>query len=439
MASKFLSTQTVKATRGFAAQAAAKPAATEFSPVPREPVKTTTLSNGIVVASVETNAPLSRVGIAFKAGTRNEPAGKEGIIHLLRMTSSLSTKQSTQFSLTRVINQAGASLTCTSGREHVLYSMDASRKQIDGVLPKLTDAATQQVFKPWELSDNIYKIKLDLAAVQPETLVIELLHKVAFRTGLANSLFCPSHLVGKHTSEVLQSFVADNMRADNAAVVGVGIPHDRLVAYAQSLALKAGQSASAVPSKVHGGEVRVETSSPLAYVAVAAPGASLADTKAMVTFALLQRALGTGIPVKYGSGAGSKLNQAVLGAGAVSSLNLNYSDAGLFGFVAAAPATDAGKVVSAAAKVLRSASVNESQFSRAKAQLKADLLMAKENTGVLFEELALQALLNQSDLLSTIDKVSIAEVNAVASRFATAKLTVAAVGNLSNVPFVDDL
>lgn len=439
MASKFLSTQTVKATRGFAAQAAAKPAATEFSPVPREPVKTTTLSNGIVVASIETNAPLSRVGIAFKAGTRNEPAGKEGIIHLLRMTSSLSTKQSTQFSLTRVINQAGASLTCTSGREHVLYSMDASRKQIDGVLPKLTDAATQQVFKPWELSDNIYKIKLDLAAVQPETLVIELLHKVAFRTGLANSLFCPSHLVGKHTSEVLQSFVADNMRADNAAVVGVGIPHDRLVAYAQSLALKAGQSASAVPSKVHGGEVRVETSSPLAYVAVAAPGASLADTKAMVTFALLQRALGTGIPVKYGSGAGSKLNQAVLGAGAVSSLNLNYSDAGLFGFVAAAPATDAGKVVSAAAKVLRSASVNESQFSRAKAQLKADLLMAKENTGVLFEELALQALLNQSDLLSTIDKVSIAEVNAVASRFASAKLTVAAVGNLSNVPFVDDL
>jgi hypothetical protein len=42
----------------------------------------------------------------------------------------------------------------------------------DGVLPKLADAATQQVFKPWELSDNLYKIKLDLAAVQPEVLHI---------------------------------------------------------------------------------------------------------------------------------------------------------------------------------------------------------------------------------------------------------------------------
>jgi hypothetical protein len=65
--------------------------------------------------------------------------------------------------------------------------------------------------------------------------------------------------------------------------------------------------------------------------------------------------------------------------------------------------------------------------------------MAKENTGVLVEELALQALLNRADLLSTVDNVSIADVNAVASRLASAKLTVAAIGNLSNVPFVDEL
>lgn len=443
MASKFLSTQTVKATRGFAVQTAAKPAATEFSPVPREPVKTTTLSNGIVVASIETNAPLSRVGIAFKAGTRNEPAGKEGLVHLLRMTSSLSNKQSTQFSLTRIINQAGAALTCTSGREHVLYSVDATRQHIDAVLSKLADAATQQAFKPWELADNMHKIKLDLAAVEPQTQVIELLHKVAFRTGLANSLFCPPHLVGKHTPDSLQSFVAANLRSDNAAVVGVGISHDRLVAYAQSLALNPGKPVSVIPSKVNAGEVRVDTNSPLAYVAVATAGASLADTKSMITFALLQRTLGTGIPVKYGSGAGSKLNQAVLGSGAVSALNLNYSDAGLFGFIAAAPAADAGKVVSAAAKVLRTASVNDSQLSRAKAQLKADLLMTQENTGALLEELSLQTLLNRAstsaDLLSTIDKVSAAEINAVASKLASAKLVVAAIGSLSNVPFVDEL
>lgn len=101
-------------------------------------------------------------------------------------------------------------------------------------------------------------------------------------------------MVGSHSPDQLQSFVAANLRADNAAVVGVGVPHDRLVAYAQSLVLKAGQPGSLAPSKVHGGEIRVETPNPLAYVAVAAAGAGLTDTKNLVTLALLQRALGTG-------------------------------------------------------------------------------------------------------------------------------------------------
>lgn len=37
-----------------------------------------------------------------------------------------------------------------------------------GLLPKLSDVATQQAFKPWELNDNMYRIKLDLAAVNPQ-------------------------------------------------------------------------------------------------------------------------------------------------------------------------------------------------------------------------------------------------------------------------------
>jgi ubiquinol-cytochrome c reductase core subunit 2 len=144
----------------------------------------------------------------------------------------------------------------------------------------------------------------------------------------------------------------------------------------------------------------------------------------------------SGNPVKYGSGA-SKLNQAVLGAGAVSALNMNYSDAGLFGFVAAAPAGDAGKVVSAAAKVLRSVKIDETQLTRAKKQLKADILMAQENTSHLLEELSSP---NRSvDLLEAISKLSVADVNGAAAHLASAKLAVAAVGNLANVPFADEL
>lgn len=144
-------------------------------------------------------------------------------------------------------------------------------------------------------------------------------------------------------------------------------------------------------------------------------------------------------------GAGSKLNQAVLGAGAVSALNLSYSDAGLFGFVAAAPAADAGKVVSAAGKVLRSGKINDNQLKRAKAQLKADLLMSQENSGSLLEDLSTQALHNQisthsiTELVAGVDKASLSDVNAAASQLASAKLAVVAVGNIKNVPYSDEL
>lgn len=68
--------------------------------------------------------------IQHRAGTRSEPAGKEGLIHVLRMASSLSNKNSTQFSLARTMNQTGTAFTCTGAREHVLYSVDSSRQHM---------------------------------------------------------------------------------------------------------------------------------------------------------------------------------------------------------------------------------------------------------------------------------------------------------------------
>lgn len=147
----------------------------------------------------------------------------------------------------------------------------------------------------------------------------------------------------------------------------------------------------------------------------------------------------------YGSNPGSKLSQALLGSGAASAFNLSYSDAGLIGVVVAAPAGEAGKAVSAAAKALRSVKVNDSELARAKAQLKADLLMADESTDHLVHELTIEALLSKSgapavaDVVAAASKLTAAEVNAVASQLASAKLAVAAVGNLSNVPYADEL
>lgn len=65
----------------------------------------------------------------------------------------------------------------------------------------LGDVASKQVFKPWEISDNIPRLKYELAGLSPYARLLDLLHRAAYRTGLGNSLFCPDYLVGSHSSE----------------------------------------------------------------------------------------------------------------------------------------------------------------------------------------------------------------------------------------------
>ena len=80
------------------------------------------------------------------------------------------------------------------------------------------------------------------------------------------------------------------------------------------LHLESGAGPSATASKYAGGELRVETGGGLAYVALAADTAGVVNVADCMAALLLQRVLGMGASVKYGTGQG-KLAQAALAAG----------------------------------------------------------------------------------------------------------------------------
>lgn len=101
-------------------------------------------------------------------------------------------------------------------------------------------------------------------------------------------------------------------------------------------------------AKYHGGELRKERSSELSTVAVAVETAGLKKEKDALTCALLQRAIGSGSRVKWGSSV-SPLHKAVSGTTsadqfALSAFNASYSDSGLFGFVLSSVPSVAGSV-----------------------------------------------------------------------------------------------
>merc|ERR1712029_1122609 len=122
MASRIVKSPAVQATakRQFAAQASV--AITERELVKSEPLKVSTLSNGLTIASIENHSPVTTLGVVIKAGSRNETYDNLGVSHALRVASGLATKN-TAFGMVRNLQQVGGNMSCTQGREHTLYAV----------------------------------------------------------------------------------------------------------------------------------------------------------------------------------------------------------------------------------------------------------------------------------------------------------------------------
>ncbi|XP_052861688.1 cytochrome b-c1 complex subunit 2, mitochondrial [Anopheles cruzii] len=424
------------AARGYAAHAQAAAASRGSSEV-----QTTTLPNKLVVASAEANAPVSRISVVFRAGSRNETADCVGAAHVLRAAGGLSTKTATAFGITRNIQQAGGSLTTQADRELVSYTVAVTKDQLEVGLKYLEATATGQVFKPWELAELTPLIRNELARLPKEVKAVEALHKAAFRNGLGNSVFCPKYLVGKHSSETMQHYFAANCTTNRAAVAGVGVDHQLLVGFAQNLALDSG-SGSEHKSTFNTGEVRHNGSGSRAAVAVGAQAVGWNSLKEAMAFWVLQHAAGVGPAAKRGANNGP-LTKA-LGNVNCSALYNCYSDNGLFGFVLVGDAKEAGKAVEAGVKALKSLSVNDADVARGKAAAVVTVAEYVENHSTLLAQLGEEAALagqvyKKADLIAAVNAVTASDVQAAARKVSSSKLAVGAVGNLGHVPHLCDL
>lgn len=332
----------------------------------------------------------------------------------------MSTKNATTFGITRNIQQVGGSLSVTSDREIVAYTIEVTRDHLETALQFLEKSVTGQVFKPWEISDSTPRVKIDLANVSDQVRANELLHRAAYRTGLGNSIFCPKHKVGKISSESLQHFYAENFTSSRAAVAGINIDHQMLLGFAQSLQLGNGDGVKN-ESKFYGGaDARLEKGGSTASVSVATSGGGWANLKEGLAFSVLQRAAGVCPNVKRGQSAGIlvKAIQSAAPNSAASSLNASYTDSGLFGFTISGPAKEVGAGVDAGIKALKSASLSDDDVNRGKAQLKSEIAFIYDSDSSLVEALVgqsagLGAPMSLRAAFDAVDAIQAADVKSV--------------------------
>jgi len=448
--------RSVKARMFSAAAAQAEPAAAS---VDREQkFKHKKLSNGLVVATVESASPVSRLAVVAKAGSRFESGDNLGISHVLRQAAKLRTANMSQLAITRATQDLGADITCEGTREYVYYKSSVNRNFVPNAVELLKEITTKQAFRRWEVEDlqhdpNGLKLELAILNSQPHIRAIELLHSAAFRNSLGRSLYCPDFMVGGFSNLQLQDYCEKNLSSGRLALVGVGVDSAVLEALGESFAPHAGAQGEADAKAVYyGGEERHNVGGELSYVAMALAGPSVGSPDLLAS-EVLKYHLGVGPAVKYSDGVtGSSLlakasAKATSAPHFVSSLSANYSDGGLFGFSAVAHSSQIDQVVKAAANQLKSslsADISEQDVAKAKNQLKASIAMQFENQDSLLSWVGEQALsgdkiITPQEVYSMVDSITAADVNKAAKTIAASKPSLASAGNTSNVSYVDQL
>jgi len=417
----------------------------------REPLRVTKLENGTVVASIENHSPVTRIAAVVNAGSRDEAAGQQGVAHALRAFSSLATRNYSQFGVSRTLNQIGAELSVNGTREQTVYLLENTRNQSDRAVDVLGEIVSRPELRRWEIEDNRHRLEFDLDVYdeQPELRISDLIHKASFKNALSNSLYAPRYNVDNIDCETIRQFRNRTFTANNLSLVGVGINHDQLVRYAEFFRLPAG-NATRQAAKYIGGEIRDENLNELVHLALSSEGASLGGKDFLVS-GIVAHLFGTvGSRINYSSNNG-RLARAVLGQAAnpaaVSAFNANYTDTGLFGFHVVANKTDVGKIARGVFAEVAKTSKNgvlAEEVNAAKNSLKSALAFSVENSSSLVEAIGQNVehsnlYSNLNELFKAVDAVPASDINAFVKRLATGKSSLAAIGDLSELPRLEEL
>lgn len=85
--------------------------------------KITKISNGMTLASIETNGPVSHLVLTFRAGTRYEQPDERGLVHRLRNAIGSDSGHYSGMNLLWQASSCGANLTATASKDFLSLHM----------------------------------------------------------------------------------------------------------------------------------------------------------------------------------------------------------------------------------------------------------------------------------------------------------------------------
>jgi predicted Zn-dependent peptidase len=413
------------------------------------PVEVTRLENGLTVAT-ETMPHIesAAIGIWVGAGSRSEREGEHGISHLLEHMAFKGTERRSARMIAEEIEAVGGELNAATSVENTYYYARVLGAHVPLATDILGDILLESVFDPEELKREQHVIVQEIGAAHdaPEDRVFDLFQGAAWpQQPIGRPILGTVETVRGFGPPALRSYLGTHYRAPGMVLSAAGaLEHAEVVALArETFAPLHHEDAPPAPDAGYvGGEHREER--------------DLQETQIVLGFEGRRYSSPDFYPAQIlasvlGGGMSSRLFQEIREnrglCYSIYAFHWGFTDTGLMGVHVATGDSDVPEFVDVLTAELAKAAgeIGEAEFDRARAQMRAGLLMSRESAASRASQVARQILVHgrplpMQEILSRIDAVTIADVRRVAEEIINGTPpTLAAIGQLDGLDRVGDI
>jgi predicted Zn-dependent peptidase len=406
-------------------------------------IQTTRFQSGLTVVTermdrVETVS----FGAYVATGSRHEAEPENGVSHFLEHMAFKGTETRSAIDIAEQIEAVGGHINAYTAREQTAYYVKVLKEDTALAADIIGDILTHSTFEPEELERERGVILQEIGQANdtPDDIIFDHFQHAAYPAqSLGRPILGTEDGIRDMPRATLTGYMKRHYAPSNVVVAAAGkLEHDEIVRLVG--AHFAGLSNEAPPAMenglYHGGEFRESRELDQVHIVLGFPSVGYSDPDYYPTL-LLSTLLGGGMSSRLFQEIREKRGLVY----SIYSFAQPYIDGGLFGIYAGTGESEAAELMPITIEELRKvqSGVSEAELGRARAQVKASLLMSLESTGSRCEQLARQLqvfgrVLSTEETVRKIMAVTTEDVQRAAVRHFRAPPTLAAMGPATRVP-----
>jgi predicted Zn-dependent peptidase len=384
-----------------------------------------TLSNGLrVVTRDMPGLHSAAIGIWVNAGCRDERADQNGIAHFLEHMAFKGTPTRTPLQIAEAIENVGGYINAYTSRDVTSYYVRVLSGDVPMALDVLSDIVLNPIFdaREIEVERGVILQEIGQSLDTPDDVIFDWLQEAAYPDQpMGRTILGPAERVSHFSREDLSGFITEHYGPERMIVAAAGaVDHDKILRQVEAtfahLVQRAGTTRE--PARWKGAEARRVKKLEQAHFALAFEGPGYQDPD-FYAAQIWTSALGGGMSSRLFQ----KIREERGLCYSIFAQSGFHDDTGMVTIYAGTSGDQVGDLAHLTVDELKRSAedMSEAEIARARAQLKAGLLMGLESpTGQaerMARSLAIWGRISEpAEVAARIDAVTVADVRAHAQR-----------------------